>query len=84
MNFEELEKIELQKEEEAAFRRISTNADFKILSDYIEKKILKMTYSLATGSFAEGQSKEEYLNELRGFARNWKKIKSSIYFKEQT
>ena len=66
ITFDEADKIEITSEEISAFKRLLGNNDFQTFQDFVEKQIMKKAYALATGSFVEGITKEDYLNELRG------------------
>lgn len=84
LNFDEIAEEKLTPSQEASFKSLKNQKDFLVFKDYVEKLIIKKTYALLTGTFEEMTKKEDYILELRGFARNWTRIMASLNYEEKT
>lgn len=73
--FEEIDKLELDAADLDTLKKLGQNPDFAQFCHIVEYDIQKKIRALATGTFAEGVSLEEYLKGVRGFARNWERLK---------
>ena len=78
-SFDELEKLSaLTPAQISSFARLKENSDFIGLQLYIEDLVLKKVYALTVGSPFEKGEEIEYLAMLRGFARVWKSLTTTI------
>ena len=78
MNFELLENLSLEDKDIELFKKLNGNSDFEQFKNFVENTILKKAHALVVGTPQEGIDKLEYLNEIRGFARNWKSLTAKV------
>lgn len=78
MDFKEISNWHLTPEECKRLKTLSENGDFKFFREYLEKKLIKMSFDLAIGTPVPGVDTKALLDELRGACRLWREITLKI------